>query len=335
MGKRRITISDVAASAGVSMMTVSRAVNGRDGITEETRQRILKIASEMGYRPNHIARGLVTHQTATLGLIMPDVSNPFFSQIARSAEEIAYKNDYNLFLMNTGEDAEREKGAINSLINKEIDGVLVCSSRLTEKEIIPLLDMLPAAVLVNRDLDLPGMRVASLTVNDSQGTQIAMKYLIERGHKKIALLTGPKSSFSGQQRMEGYQTGLRQYGLPFVMTLVGLCAPTTQGGETATLELFEKAPDIDAVIAFNDLVAVGVIRACQQAGRKVPEDVAVIGADDIPLSALTSPSLSTLHVDLSAIGERAMLALLRLIDSPQEEPQKIVFEPELVLRQST
>jgi LacI family transcriptional regulator len=334
MGKKRITIAQVAAVAGVSMMTVSRAMNGREGITEETRQRIVKIASELGYRPSHLARGLVTHQTATLGLIMPDVANPFFSQIARSAEEVAYKNNYNLFLMNTGEDAEREKKAIDSLIEKEIDGILLCSSRLNQNEMIPFLEMLPAAVLVNRELDLPEMKVASLNVNDCRGTRISLNYLIEHGRNNIALLAGPSFSVSGQRRLEGYKMGLREHSLPFVPDYVVHCDPTTQGGETATLQLLKKFPAVDAVIAFNDLAAVGVLRACQQAGKKVPADIAVIGADDIPLAALTSPSLTTLHVDLSAIGEQAMYSLLRLIDSPAEPPQKIIFEPELLLRQS-
>jgi LacI family transcriptional regulator len=334
MGKKRITIAEVAAAAGVSMMTISRAVNGRDGINEETRQRILKIAADLGYRPNHMARGLVTHQTSTLGLVMPDVANPFFSQIARSAEEIAYKHNYNLFLMNTGEDGEREKEAINSLIEKEIDGTILCSSRLSQEEMLPLLEMLPAAVLVNRDLDLPDMRVASLNVNDCHGTQISLDYLVQHGRKNIALLAGPRFSVSGQRRLEGYQIALREHGLAFLPEYVEYCAPTTQGGEAAGLHLFENYPAVDAVIAFNDLVAVGVLRACQATGRKVPEHVAVIGADDIPLAALISPSLTTLHVDLSTIGEQAMFALLHLINSPSEPPQKIVVEPELVIRQS-
>lgn len=315
-------------------MTVSRAINQRYGVNEETRQRILKIAAELGYRPSQIARGLVTHQSATLGLVMPDVSNPFFSQIARGAEEIAYQNNYNLFLINTCEDNRREKDALNSLLEKEIDGAVLCSSRLSQEDIMAYLKSLPATVLVNRDLEIPCAHVATVNVDDCKGTQISVDYLVSHGRTRIALLAGPQSSVSGKRRLEGFRLGLKQHNLPLVPERIELCAPTTLGGEEAARHLFAHCPDVDAVICFNDLAAVGVLHACIQTGRSIPEDVAVIGADDIPLAALTSPSLTTLHVDLAAMGENAMRALLRLIDSPDEPTQKIVVEPQLLIRQS-
>jgi LacI family transcriptional regulator len=334
MGKKRITIAEVASAAGVSMMTVSRAINQRYGVNEETRQRILKIADELGYRPSQLARGLVTHQSATLGLVMPDVSNPFFSQIARGAEEIAYQNNYNLFLINTCEDVKREKDALDSLLEKEIDGAVWCSSRLSQDEIIPYLDLLPAAVLVNRELEVDHQHVSTVNVDDSQGTRILLDYLIGHHRTKIALLAGPTLSVSGKRRLDGFKAGLKEHHLPLEEVRIEPCAPTTLGGKEAALKLFDRCPDVDAVIAFNDLVAVGVLHACIQIGKSVPEDVAVIGADDIPLAALTSPSLTTLHVDLAALGENAMSALLRLIDLPDEPAQKIMMAPQLLIRQS-
>lgn len=334
MLKKRITISDVAYAAGVSLMTVSRAINSRDGINEETRNRILKIAEELGYRPSQIARGLVTHQSATLGLVMPDVANPFFAQIARSAKEIAYQHNYSLFLINTGEDSKREKDALNSLLEKEIDGAVLCSSRLSQEEMMTFLELLPAAVLVNRELKLPNSRVATLNVDDRNGTESCLDYLVHKGRKNISLLAGPQFSVSGQRRLEGYQSGLLKHNLPIIPDYIEMCSPTTQGGNEAALRLFQRCPDVDAVVAFNDLAAVGVLRACQQTERRIPEDVAVIGSDDIPLAALTSPSLTTLHVDLTAIGENAMRALLHLIDSSEETAEKIVVQPQLLIRQS-
>jgi DNA-binding LacI/PurR family transcriptional regulator len=334
MNRKRITIADVAAAAGVSMMTVSRAVNGRDGINAETRERILKIAADLRYRPNHIARGLVTRQTATLGLVMPDVANPFFAQIARSAEDIAYQNGYALFLINTGEDIDREKNALDSLLEKEIDGAILCSSRLSQTEMITYLEVLPATVLVNRELDVPEVNGASLNVDDKRGIQLAVDYLVKQGRTHIAFAVGPSSSVSSQRRLEGYHAGLEEHGLAFNIERVVNCPPTTQGGEEAAVDLLNCCPEVDAILSFNDLVAVGVTRACLQAGRDVPQEIAVIGADDIPLAALTNPSLTTLHVDLNKLGEQAMLALLRLINAPDESAQKITLEPELVIRQS-
>jgi LacI family transcriptional regulator len=334
MNRKRITIADVANAAEVSMMTVSRAVNGREGINDETRKRILRIAADLGYRPSQIARGLVTHQTATLGLVMPDVANPFFAQIARGAEEVAYQHGYNLFLINSAEDPAREKRALDSLFEKEIDGAVLCSPRLSQEEMIEYLHLLPAVVLVNREIDLKTASITSLNVDDSRGAQTAVDYLVAKGKKKIAFIAGPEDSVSSQRRLAGYRSGLEAHFLPYDDVRIERCAPTTQGGEEAANRLFERCPDVDAVLSFNDLVAVGVMRACKQHCRHMPNDVAVIGADDIPLAALTSPSLTTLHVDLTAIGEQAMLALLHLIDGNGEPMEKIVIQPELVIRQS-
>lgn len=334
MIKKRITIADVAAAAEVSMMTVSRAMNGRDGINQETRERILKIAAELEYRPSQIARGLVTRQTTTLGLVMPDVANPFFAQIARGAEDVAYVHDYNLFLINTAEDSEREKRALDSLLEKDIDGAIICSSRLSQNEIISFLEQLPAAVLVNRELDVPNLKVASLNVNDCSGAMIAIDYLISKGRKNIGMIAGPLTSISSQRRLEGYHTGLTTHGFSSSLERVQNCFPTTQGGEAAAFTLLERCPEVDAILAFNDLVAIGVLRACLQMGKRVPQDIAIIGADDIPLAGLTNPSLTTLHVDLNALGEQAMFALLHLIDTPAEAAKKIVIQPELLIRES-
>ena len=334
MNRNRITIADVAAAAGVSMMTVSRAMNNRNGINVETRTRILKIAEELGYHPSQLARGLVTRQTSTLGLVMPDVANPFFAQIARGAEDVAYENGYNVFLINTAEDQQREKNALRSLLEKEIEGAVLCSSRLSQEEILPYLKSLPAAVLVNRELTEPNLRVATLNVNDSGGTEQAVRYLVSQKRCKIALIAGPITSVSSMRRLEGFKTGCREFSLACCETQIVHCSPTTQGGEEAALRLFDQLPDVDAIIAFNDLVAVGVLHACLQTRRSVPGQVAVIGADDIPLAALTNPSLTTLHVDLAAMGQKAMTALLELINGGEVSPQKIVMQPELKIRES-
>jgi LacI family transcriptional regulator len=334
MNRKRITIADVAAAAGVSMMTVSRAVNSRDGINIETRERILKIAADLGYRPNHIARGLVTRQTATLGLVMPDVANPFFAQIARGAEDIAYQHGYALFLINTGEDINREKNALNSMLEKEIDGAILCSSRLSQKEMIAYLEVLPVTVLVNRELGVPDVNVASINVNDKRSIQLAIDYLVKQGHTHIAFAAGPLSSVSSQRRLEGYNVGLHEHGLAYTKEMVVNCPPTTRGGEAATTALLVCCPKVDAILSFNDLVAVGALHTCLQAKHRVPQDIAVIGADDIPLARLTNPSLITIPVDLNGLGKQAMLALIELINAPEEPAQKIILEPELVIRQS-
>jgi LacI family transcriptional regulator len=173
-----------------------------------------------------------------------------------------------------------------------------------------------------------------LNVDDKRGVQLAIDYLVKRGHTHIAFAAGPQSSISSQRRLEGYRSGLNGHGLSFTKEMVMNCPPTTQGGEAVVSALLGCCPKVDAILSFNDLVAVGVLRACMEAGRKIPQDIAVIGADDIPLAGLTNPSLTTLHVDLNRLGEQAMLALIELINSPTEPARKIILEPELVIRQS-
>lgn len=333
--KKRPTITDVANAAGVSLMSVSRAMNNKPGLSEETRQRILDIANEIGYRPNQIARGLVTRETFTIGLVVPDVSNPFFAQIARGVEDAAYKNGYSVFLINTAEDIDREKFALDMLWQKEIDGAVLCSPRLSLEELKPYLIRLPATVLVNRQLDTPLINVATINVDDRFGAQQAIQYFAKNGRKRIACIAGPVTSISSQRRIDGYRFGLKASERKYDPTLVEHCLPTTEGGHTAAQILFSHSPNVDAILCFNDLVAIGVMRACSEHGWNVPTDVAVIGADDIPLAALVHPKLSSLDVDQYEIGQKANSLLIDLIKNEPMATHAISLKPKLVLREST
>jgi LacI family transcriptional regulator len=334
MKKKRVTVGDVARAAGVSLMTVSRAINDREGIGEETRVRILGIAREMGYHPSQIARSLATRQTATLGLVVPDVSNPFFAYIARGAEDAAYENGYSVFLLNSAEEAARERSALDSLWQKEVDGVILCSSRLPQDELQVYFERFPRMVLVNRELDGPQPNVATINVDDRAGAEMAVRHLVESGRRTIALIAGPETSVSGQRRLEGYQAGLAAATRSFDPQMVEYCPPTTKGGLQATLRLLEAHPEVDAILAYNDLVAVGALQACKGRGRAVPQHVAVIGADDIPLASLVQPMLSTVRVDQYKIGRATIKLAIEM--SAQEPPrvQTVVIQPELVLRES-
>ncbi len=332
--KKRPTISDVARIAGVSLMSVSRAVNNKPGLGEETRQHILRIADEIGYRPNQIARSLATRHTSTIGLMIPDVANPFFAQIARGAEDAAYENDYSVFLINTAEDIQREKSALDSLWQKEIDGAILCSPRLSLEALKPYLNRFPVTVLVNRELDSPIPNVATINVDDHLGAQKAVEHLVNAGRKRIALIAGPETSVSSQRRRDGYCLGLAASQRTFDPTLIESCPPTTAGGHDAALKLFSRAPSVNAIICFNDLVAVGAMQACTAQGWNVPTDIAVIGADDIPLASLVRPALSTLHVDQHEIGRQASSLIMEFLAGETPSRQTILVEPEFISRSS-
>ncbi len=333
---KRITISDVAKEAGVSMMTVSRAINNKDGISEATRQRILTIATEMGFQPSGLAQGLATQRTATVGLVVPDIANPFFALIARGIENVAYDNGYNVFLLNTDEDAEREMAALNSLWQKQVDGLILCSSRLAQTELNSWLEKFPYVVLINRVLETAVSGVFTINIDDRDGAKQIMNYFIAAGHKNIAFVAGPEHSLSSQERLIGYQTSLQEHNLPFRPELIQHCVPDTDGGYEAALTLLQKDLGITAVFAYNDLTATGVLRACLEQKQQVPQDIEIIGVDDIPLASLVSPTLSTLHIDKRELGTTAMQTLVRLMqnEQPSGKQQKIV-KPTLILRRTT
>lgn len=333
--KKRTTIADVAQAAGVSLMTVSRVMNNRPGVGEEMRQRILALAEDMNFRPSHLARGLATQQTSTIGIVVPDITNPFFAQIVRGAEDLAFEQGYHIFLINTSEDMDRELQAYDSLWQKAIDGVILCSARLALDELENSIMRFPAVVLFNRELATSTPNIATININDSLGAQLAVEHFVARGRRRIALVGGPVSSVSAQRRMDGYRAALKQAELVFDPVLLEHCAPTMEGGFTATQAIFARRARIDAILAFNDLVAIGVIQACRESGKAVPEDIMVIGADDIPFATIMQPTLTTVRVDLVAVGRTIMQTLLALIrcDGDQEPPQ-IVIAPELVVRES-
>jgi LacI family transcriptional regulator len=333
--KKRPTISDIARAADVSMMTVSRAMNNKPGVSDAVRQRIQALADEMGYRPSMIARGLATRQTATIGLVVPDIANPFFAHIARGAEDAGYQRGYNLVLMNTAEDLDREVAALDSLWQNEVDGVILCSSRLPVDELETYVERMPAAVLVNRVLSsaLPG--VATINVNDALGAQQAVAHLASRQRTRIAILAGPVYSISGQRRLDGYRAGLAAASLGFDPVMLEHCTPDFQGGHTGMNALLGRRPRINAVFAFNDLVAAGAIEACQEQGKRVPDDIAVIGVDDTPLATMIRPRLTTVRADLAGIGQLAMATLLAIIDQGDDRPaEALQVDPELVVRES-
>lgn len=331
--KKRTTVADVARAANVSMMTVSRVMNDKPGVRKELRQQILELAEEMGYQPNKIARGLATNRMGTVGLVVPSISNPFYAQIAQGVEDAAYERGYNVFLVNTIADLAREEAALNSLWAQNIDGAIVCSLRLPQDRMVKSIERFPAAVLVNRVLERPLPNVATICVNDERAAREAVEHFIERGRRCIAYIGGPENAFSGQRRLAGYQAALKKAGIPCDPSFVMHIMPDTDTGRQAAETLFSRHPDIDAILTFNDLVAVGALQACQAAGRQVPGEVAIIGADDIPIASLIRPALSTSHVNLAQLGQLCMQTLLEIF-AGQVTTAAYTIEPELVLRES-
>jgi LacI family transcriptional regulator len=329
---QRVTMADVAREAGVSLMTVSRVVNNKEGISENTRQRIQGIIDRLGYRPSDIARGLVTNRTGTLGLVVPDNANPFFSEVARGAEHVAYAAGYNVFLCNTEEDRGREQAVLQSLEEKRVDGIILCSSRLPEADLRAALAYHPAAVLINRKLDNPS--VSSILAADQPGARTATHHLLKSGHRHIGYIAGPESSYSGVERGHGYRNALKDYDVPYNPAYVRHCFPKVEGGKIAAADLLTSHSELTALFCYNDLVAIGAIQACRELNRAIPEDIAIVGFDDIPLAMLVTPPLTTLHIPRYELGSQAMEILLDHIKDEHRTGSEIVMEPALVIRAS-
>jgi LacI family transcriptional regulator len=329
-------MADVAREAGVSVMTVSRVVNNKDDVSPITHQHVQSVIERLGYSPSGIARGLATDSTHTLGLVVPDVANSFFSDVLRGAEHVAYGAGYNVFLCNAVEDPERELAVLKSLEEKRVDGVVLCSSRLDDSDLRGVLDRHPAVVLVNRRLKAAGEEdsVGVVIIDDEAGGQMATQHLLDGGHRAVGFLAGPPASRSGRRRLEGYRAVLAAAGLRCNPDWAQHCSPTVAGGRESARELLIAHPELTALFCYNDLVAVGVLHACADLGRTIPGDLAVVGFDDIPLAALVTPSLTTCHVDRYELGAQAMRLLLDRIGGCAEERQEIVFQPDLIVRDS-
>lgn len=326
----KVTVADVARHAGCSVMTVSRVVNNKDDVSPETRDRVLKSIAELGYRPNILARSLITQKSFTVGLVVPDLGNPFFPDIIRGAEEVAYRGGYTLLISNIDEKPEREKTALRRFEASMVDGVIVCSSRLPDEVLTEHLKPFKAAAVVSREA--PAEVAGSVLNDDIYGAMRAVHYLLARGHKRIGFLAGPPASRSSKLRLEGYELALSASGMGLVSSYVEPTEPNEQGGMLGLPRLLQRHPELDAVLCYNDLVAIGALQAARGLGRKVPQGLALVGYDDIRMAALTTPPLSTLRVDRFGMGVAAMELLLARMRG--ESPGPVVLRPELVERES-
>ena len=326
----RTTINDVARKAGVSAMTVSRVINNKGEISQATRQRVQQAIDQLGYRPSKVARSLSTSRSYTIGLIVPDITNPFFPEIIQGAEDAAWQAGYTITLCGTGEDPEREAKALETLEDNRVDGVIVCSARLPKERLLQLIVRHQAAVLLNRSV--PSAAAGMVSMDDAYGTMRVVHHLLGIGRERIGFLAGPATSQSGRKRNEGYHTALEATGHRVDEDLQESCPPNEHGGYQAFKLLHQRHRDLNGLICYNDLVAIGALQACAELGIGVPDDIAVVGCDDIRMASLVTPSLTTLAVDKYHLGRKTVTMLLERIGGKSSGP--LILRPELIVRQS-
>lgn len=329
-----VTIKDIAKCADVSIATVSMVLNNKDkGITQKTRDKILKIARELNYRPNRLARGLVTKRTNTLGFVLPDITNPFFPEIVRAAEDTANKFGYNLILCNTDDDSAKERLYIEVLKEKCVDGIIFTSSiNPNDKNLEILLNYKIPFVFLDRFL---GTDKACIIHSDGiQGMYDMTKYLIEMGHKKIAFISGPYGSSTACERYKGYVKALRENNISIDESLIAEGNYKQDGGKKAMVELLKRKGSFTAVACANDLMAIGVVEVLRENNIKIPEEISVTGFDDINLAKVLYPKLTTVSQPCYDMGHEATKMLIDLVEGKKLKENKLILQPKLVIRDS-
>ncbi|MED4583186.1 catabolite control protein A [Brevibacillus choshinensis] len=329
-----VTIYDVAREAGVSMATVSRVVNGNPNVKPLTRKKVLAAIERLGYRPNAVARGLASKKTTTVGVIIPDISSLFFSELARGIEDIATMYKYNIILCNSDQRMEKELQLINTLLEKQVDGLLFMGAEIKEDHLQALTSTtVPTVLAATRDAD---NALPSVSIDHFQAGYDATQALIDRGHKRIAMITGPLNDpLSGLMRFEGYKKALIDAGIGLQEELVASGNFFYESGLTQTKEFLKLAEPPTAVFAANDEMAIGAIHAIQDSGLNVPGDIEVIGHDNIRLVDMVRPRLTSVVQPMYDIGAVAMRLLTKYMNNENVEEHVVLLPHRIEYREST
>ncbi|NEE02234.1 LacI family DNA-binding transcriptional regulator [Phytoactinopolyspora halotolerans] len=322
---RTASLKAVAAEAGVSISTVSRAFTRPELIGADTRKQILAIADRLGYRPNRSARGLVTGRTALLAVLLPDIANPFFPPLVRAVEDTAYEKGYSVLLMDTDEHPERESKMLRDLAG-QADGVIVCSPRSRAGVIREAAERTPV-VLVNRAVD----GIASITCRTRDGIRQTVDHLHALGHRDIVYVSGPASSWSDRERRDSARRQARKLGMAF--EVLGPYPATFSGGMLAADAL--AASGATAAVAFDDIMAMGILRRLTERGFDVPGQFSVSGCDDILFAAMAYPPLTSIASPIADAGRTAVRLLVDQLDGLITRDQQLSLSGELVVRGST
>ena len=328
-----ITIKDVAKLAGVSIATVSRIMNGTATVSTDLTEKVQSAIAQLGYSSNNVARALKAKESCSIGLIIPDIENPFFPTLVRSIEDTARSYGNSIMLCNSDGKAQEEKRYIEFLYSKRVDGLIFtggvdCEASLALLESLPI----PSVILDRRAMN---KKMHSVLVDNYYGAQLAVEHLLKSGCEKIAFIGGVEQISVAQDRYQGYRDTLKKNHREFDARLVHLDEFTFESGYRGMQSLLEQKVSFDAVFAGNDIMAFGVIECLINHGLQVPADVLVVGYDDIWMAKWYKPSLTTICQPVYDIGKAAVDLLMQLRENPRLKVQEKIFKPELAIRNST
>ena len=331
MAGRRPTLDDVARAAGVHKSTASRALNPqtRNQVKFETARRIAVAARRLGYVPNTLARGLRTSRSTAVGVLVPDLTNPLFPPIVRGIQDRLDAHGYTALLVNTDNDEDRERAQFAELASRRVEGFIVATARRHHPLLAEAAERGTALVTVNRTVELPG--TPAVVGDDADGIAQAMAHLRLLGHTRIAHLAGPQSASTGEVRLRAF----RQETVAARGAVVECAAYTEQAGRAAARQLLDAHPGTTAVLAGNDLIALGVLAELAARGRCCPQDLSVVGFNDMPFADRFHPALTTVRVPHHEMGVQAAQLLVELLTQPQRIPRTVVLPACLIVRGST
>jgi LacI family transcriptional regulator len=331
--RRRVTLADVARRAGVSRAAASYVINGKPGVGSATRERVLAIAEELGFRPNRLARGLRQGHSKAIGLLLADVSNPFYPEIAAGVLNAANALDYKVFLSHTGDDSRQQASETYALLDHRCDGLIFTTLTSADRHLLEQLMRhgVPFVQMVRR---VPGITADFVGIDDESGGRAAGEHLLTLGHRDIAMVLGPQQSSASRARAYGFSQALARRGITVPPQRQAESPLTREGGYRAARRLFSAAPGPQAVACGNDVIALGVIDALMDVGLRVPGDVAVIGYDDMSFASSRLIELTTVRQPRHEMGAEAARLLVNRIQDPDAPPAERILPHQLVPRRT-
>lgn len=326
------TIKDVARESGVSVATVSRVINKSPKASAASVECVKAAMSKLGYRPNANARALVNQTTNTVGVLVSDVSDPFFGTAVKAIDNVAQDHGKHILICNGYHDPKLERESIELLINSRCESLIIHAKSLTDKELIDFANEVPGMVIINRHI--PELADRCISLDNRKGSYLATEFLIRHGHTKIACITSSHAIEDVEERVEGYLAAMKDNGLVATKSHIEYGEPNSEGGEYAATNLLTKSVPFTAVVAYNDYMAAGAISIFEENGMKVPQEMSIVGFDDGLIARYIHPKLTTIRYPIKLMAEKAARLSLSLAKKENIEPEANRFSPTIVRRES-
>jgi LacI family transcriptional regulator, repressor for deo operon, udp, cdd, tsx, nupC, and nupG len=326
-----VRISDVAKLANVSTATVSRVLSNSGNVKKETAEKVLEAIQKLNYQPNMLARQLRKLETKTVLVVVPDITNTFFSKVLRGIEHVAIENGYQVLLGDTGNNIERERGYLNILRQKKADGMILLTARLEPHLLEEIASEFPVVLACEY---LEGSTIPTVSIDNISSARKATEHLIHLGHRRIGFISGPLNVILSRDRLKGFRQAMAQHGIPVESYLIQEGDFSFESGYNMMMKFLALDQPPTAVFAANDEMAIGAIKAIKSKGLRVPDDISIVGFDDIQFASIYEPALTTISQPMFEIGKKAMELLIKLINKDKLEKSQYILEDQLVIRET-